>query len=270
MGQWLSERLGQQFVVDTRPGAGTNIATEAVVRAASDGYSLLLVTQTNAINATLYQNLNFVFIRDMTPVASIGNIPFVLLVNPSVPAKTVPELIAYAKTNPGKIDMASTGSGSLPHVAGELFKVMTNIDMLHVPYRGNYYADMLSGQVQVVFAPIPPSLEFVRTGRLRALAVTTSERSQTMPDIPTVSEFVAGYEASGWQGIGTPSGTPAEIINKLNNEVNAALADPTMKARLVDLGVAPTPMKPAEFGKFIANETEKWGKVVRSANIKPE
>lgn len=266
--QWLSERLGQAFVVENRPGAGTNIATETVARASPDGYSLLLVTSANAMNGTLYDHLNFNFIRDIAPVASLGGIPFVMLVNPSFPAKTVPEFIAFAKANPGKINMASTGNGTATHVFGELFKTMAGVDLVHVPYRGNPFADLLSGQVQVYFVAIPSSIEFIRTGKLRALAVTTATRSELLPDIPTVGEFMPGYEASAWQGVGVPKNIPAEIIERLNKEINAGLADPKMKARIVSLGAVPTPMTPAQFGKFIADETEKWAKVIKFANIK--
>jgi tripartite-type tricarboxylate transporter receptor subunit TctC len=270
MGQWLSERLGQQFVVENRPGAATNIATEVIVRAPPDGYSLLFATSANAINATLYDNLNFNFIRDIAPVASIIRVPYVMEVNPSVPAKTVPEFIAYAKANPGELNMASNGNGSGPHMAGELFKMMANVDLVHVPYRGNYYPDLLGGQVQVLFGPVPSSIGYIQAGKLRALAATTATRLEVLPDVPTVGEFVPGYEASGWQGIGAPKNTPAEIIGRLNEEINAALADPKMKGRLADLGSLPIPVTPADFSKFIVEETEKWGKVIRAANIKPD
>jgi tripartite-type tricarboxylate transporter receptor subunit TctC len=272
MGQWLSDRLGQPFVIENRPGAGTNIATEAVVRAPADGYTLLLVNVANAINATLYEKLNFNVIRDIAPVASIISQPQVMLVNPSVPAKTVPEFIAYAKATPGKINMASAGNGSPNHVGGELFKMMTGVDMLHVPYRGAAPAltDLLGGQVQVLFASLASSIEYIRAGKLRPLAVTTSTRLEVLPDIPTVGEFVPGYEASGFFGLGAPKNTPAEIIEKLNTEINAALADPKMKARLADLGGLPMPVTPAEFGKFIAAETEKWAKVVNFSGAKPD
>jgi tripartite-type tricarboxylate transporter receptor subunit TctC len=270
MGQSLSERLGQQFIVDNRPGAASNIGTEAVVRAPPDGYTLLLVTGANAINATLYENINYNFIRDIAPVAGIMRVPFVMEVNPSVPAKTVPEFIAYAKANPGKINMASAGNGSAQHVAGELFKTMAGVDMLHVPYRDNPRPDLLGGQVQVMFDTLPASIEFIRTGKLRALAVTTATRQEALPDTPTVGEFVPGYEASGWQGIGAPKHTPDEIIEKINTAIDAGLTDPQIKARIAALASAPMPMTPTEFGKFIADETEKWGKVIRAANIKPE
>ena len=272
MGQWLSERLGQQFVIDNRPGAGGNLATEAVVRAPSDGYTLLLVGSANAINATLYHKLKFNFLRDIAPAASIARQPFVMLVHPAVPARTVPEFIAYAKTNPGKITMASAGIGSAPHLAGELFKMMAGLDMVHVPYRGAAPAltDLLGGQVQLYFAGVASSIEYVRAGRLRAFAVTGATRSEVLPDIPLVGEFVPGYETSVWFGIGAPRNTPAEIIDKLNKEINAGLADPKVRARFADLGNTVLPGSAADFGKFIADETEKWGKVIRAANIKPE
>jgi tripartite-type tricarboxylate transporter receptor subunit TctC len=270
IGQWLSERLGQQFVVENRTGAGTNIAAETVVHALPDGYTLLWVTQTNAINATLYDTLNFNFIRDIQPVASILHVPAVVMVNPSVPAKTIPEFIAYAKANPGKVNMSSPGIGSINHVAGELFKMMAGVDLVHVPYRSSQFPDLLAGQVQVTFNPLPSSLDFIRSGRLRGLAVTSATRSDALPDVPTVGEFLPGYEATAWFGIGVPKNTPAEIVDKLNKEINAGLADPQFKARLVDLGGVPAPMSAAEFGSFIAAETEKWGKVVKFANIKPE
>ena len=272
IGQWLSERLGQPFVIENRPGAGTNIGTEAVVRAPADGYTLLLVGSSSAINATLYDKLTFNFIRDIAPVASIIRQPNVMLVNPSVPAKTVPEFIAYAKADPGKINMASAGNGSSSHVFGELFKMMAGVNIVHVPYRGGAPAltDLLGGQVQATFVPVPASIEYVRAGKLRALAVTTTTRSDALPDIPTVGDFVRGYEASGFVGLGAPKNTPAEIIEKLNKEINAALADPKIKARLADLGGTVLPDSPAEFGKLVADETEKWGKVIRAANIKPE
>jgi tripartite-type tricarboxylate transporter receptor subunit TctC len=271
MGQWLSERLGQPFIIENRPGGGGNIATEAVVRAAADGYTLLLCSANNAINATLYDKLNFNFIRDIAPVAGILRTPNVMVVNPSVPAKTVPEFIAYAKANPGKLTMASGGIGAATHLAGELFKVMTSVDIVHVPYRGlaTSLTDLLGGQVQVAFASTVSSIEYVKTGRLRALAVTAATRSDALPDIPTVDEFVPGYEASIWFGIGAPKNTPTEILDKLNNEINAAVADPNMKARLADLGGTILAGSPADFGKFIADETEKWGKVIRAVNIKP-
>jgi len=272
IGQWLSQRLGQPIVIENRPGAGTNIGTEAVVRALPDGYSLLLVTQSNAINATLYENLNFNFIHDIAPVASISRGPLVMEVNPSVPVKTVPEFIAYAKANPGKLNMASAGSGTPQHVAGELFKMMAGVNMLHVPYRGSPFAltALIAGEVQVMFDTLPASIEHIKAGQIRPLAVTTTSRSEALPDLPTVSEFVPGYEASSWYGVGAPANTPAEIIDKLNKEINAGIADSKIKARLADLGVAVVQTSPAEFGKFIVEETEKWGKVIRAANIKPD
>jgi tripartite-type tricarboxylate transporter receptor subunit TctC len=270
IGQWLSERLGQQFIIENRPGAGTNIATEAVVRAPPDGYTLLLASTPNAVNATLYDKLNFNFGRDILPVASIMRGPDVMVVHPSFPAKTVPEFIAYTKTNPGKVNMASSGNGSGPHVAGELFKMMAGVDIIHVPYRGGAPAltDMLGGQVQVMFATMSSSIEYVKDRRLRALAVTTVTRSEALPDIPTVSDFLPGYEASDWYGIGTATGTPASTVDKLNKEINAGLADPKIKGRLADLGGITAPGSPADFGKLIADETEKWAKVVRFAGIK--
>jgi tripartite-type tricarboxylate transporter receptor subunit TctC len=272
IGQWLSERFGQQFIVENRQGAGGNIGAEAVVRAPPDGYTLLLAAAPNAINATLYGNLNFNFIRDIAPVASFASGASVMVVNPSVPARTVPEFIAYAKANPGKISMASQGVGGTGHVSGELFKMMTGVNLVHVPYRGAGPAliDLLGGQVQVMFPATVSSIEYIRAGRLRALAVTAATRSDALPDVPTVGEFVPGYEASNWYGIGVPTGTPAEIIGKLNKEINAGLTDAKMKARLADLGETPFPGSPADFGKFIADETEKWGKVVKFAGIKPE
>jgi tripartite-type tricarboxylate transporter receptor subunit TctC len=266
--QQLSDRLGQQFIVENRAGAGGNIATEFVAKAPSDGYTLLLATFANAVNVALYKNISFDFIRDIAPVASIVRGPLVLEVNPSVPATTVPEFIAYAKANPGKINMASGGDGTPQHVAGELFKMMTGIDMVHVPYRANPLPDLLGGQIQVIFNPIATSIGYVREGKLRALAVTSATRSPALPDIPTVSEFVPGYEAGSWYGIGAPRNTPPEIIEKLNNEISSALADPAMEARFAALGAEPTPMTAAAFGKFIADETEKWGKVLKVANIK--
>jgi tripartite-type tricarboxylate transporter receptor subunit TctC len=272
IGQWLSERLGQPFVVENRPGGGGNVGTELVVRAPPDGYTLLLVNLTNIVNATLYDNLNFNFIHDITPVASISREPLGMEVNPSFPANTVPEFIAYAKANPGKINMASPGIGTTPHMAGELFMFMTGVKMVHVPYRSSAPAltDLLGGQVQMMFSPLPSSIEYVRAGKLRALAVTTATRSAALPDIPTVGDFVPGYEAATFFGIGAPKNTPAEIVERLNKEINAGLTDPNLKARLTDLGSVPTPVTPAELGKFIAEETEKWGKVIRAANIKPE
>jgi tripartite-type tricarboxylate transporter receptor subunit TctC len=272
IGQRLSERLGQPFVVDNRPGAATNIATEEVVHAAADGYTLLWTTTANTINATLYRKLNFNFIREITPVASIDRFPLVMEVNPSVPARTVDEFIAYAKANPGKINFASGGVGSIQHVAGELFKFMTGVSMVHVPYRGAalVLTDLLAGQVQVTFSPIGSSLAYIRAGRLRALAVTGPARTPTLPDIPTLAEFVAGYEATASDGLGAPRDTPASVINTLNKEVNAALVDPAIKERLAALGSVPAPMTPTEYGKFIAAETEKWAKVVKFAHIEAE
>jgi tripartite-type tricarboxylate transporter receptor subunit TctC len=272
IGQWLSERLGQSFVIENRPGAGSNIATEAVVRAPSDGYTLLLVSAPAAINATLYEKLSFNFIRDIAPVASISHVPHVMVVHPSFPAKTVPEFIAYAKANAGKINMASAGNGSTPHVAGELFKMMAGVNLIHVPYRsaGPALTDLLGGQVQVMFDNMASSIEHIRAGKLRPLAVTTTMRSETLPDVPTVSEFVPGYEVSNWFGVGAPKATPAEILDRLNKEINASLADPKLRARLADLGGTPLVGSPADFGKLIAAETEKWAKVIRAANIKPD
>jgi tripartite-type tricarboxylate transporter receptor subunit TctC len=272
IGPWLSGRLGQQFVVENRPGGGSNIGTEAVVRAPPDGYTLLLVSTTNAINATLYDKLNFNFIRDIAPVAGITRMPTVMVVNPSVPAKTIPEFIAYAKANPGKINLGSPGVGTPGHVSGELFKMMAGVDLVHVPYRGGgpVMTDLLGGQVQVLFGSTSLTIEQIRAGKLRPLAVTTTTRWEGLPDIPTVDDFVSGYEASAWAGFGTPKNTPTEIVDKLNKEVNAALADPNMKARLADLGGAVLPGSPADFAKLIAEEIEKWGKVIRAANIKAE
>jgi tripartite-type tricarboxylate transporter receptor subunit TctC len=272
IGQWLSERLGQQFVIDNRPGGGNNIGTEAVVRAPADGYTLLMAATPNAVNATLYDKLSFNFLRDIAPVASIIRAPYVMAVNPTVAAKTIPEFIAYAKANPGKLSMGSTGTGSGAHMAGELFKMMAGVDMVHVPYRGGGagLTDLLGGQVQVMFVSTVSSIEHIKTGRLRALAVTAAMRSDALPDIPTVAEFVPGYEASAWFGVGAPKATPAEVIGKLNKEINAALADPKMKARLADLGGTVLPGTPADFGKLIADETEKWGKVVKFTGIKAD
>lgn len=271
MGQRLSQRLGQQFVIDNRPGAGTNIATETVAKAAPDGHTLLLVGSPQAINATLYDKLNFNFVQDIAPIASIARGTYVMVVNPSFSAKTVPELIAYAKANPGKINMASSGTGTPPHVAGELFKMMSGINMLHVPYRGDAPAltDLLSGQVQVYFSSLSGAIEHIRAGKLRALAVTAATRSEALPDVPTVGDFVAGYEASGFWGIGTPKFTPPEIIEKLNKEINASLADPNLKAQFSELGATAFPLSPVEFGHFIAAETDKWGKVVKLSGAKP-
>jgi len=268
--QPLSERLGEQFIVDNRPGVASNIGTEVVARALADGYTLLAVVSTNTINATLYDNLNFNFSRDIAPVAATVRLPSVMVVTPSFPAKTVSDFIAYAKRNPGKVTMASAGTGTASHVTGELFGVMAGIDMLHVPYRGSYMPDLLSGQVQVVFSPVAQSIEFIRDDRLRALAVTTATRSDALPNVPAVAEFVPGYAAYIWDGIGAPRNTPAEIIDKLNKATNVSLADPNMKARLANLGAEPMIMTADEFGKFIAEETEKWAKVIKLAGIKPE
>src|SRR5262245_9612055 len=270
--QFLSERLGQPFVIENRAGAGGNLGTEAVVSAPPDGYTLLLVAAANAINATLYEKLNFNFIRDIAPVVTIVGVPNVMVVHPSVSARTVPEFIAHAKANPGKLNMASAGNGTTPHLAGELFKMMTGVDMVHVPYRGSGPAltDLLGGQVQVYFGPMPPSIEHIRSGKLRALGVTSARRSQALPDIPSVSDFVPGYEASQWYGIGVPKNTRADNIDKLNKEINAALAAPKLKARLADLGGTVLLGSPADFGKHIAEETEKWGKVVKFTGMKAD
>jgi tripartite-type tricarboxylate transporter receptor subunit TctC len=272
IGQWLNERLGQSFVTENRPGAGGNIGTEAVVNAAADGYTLLLATVPNAVNASLYEKLNFNFIRDTAPVAGIIRVPMVILLNPSVPAKTVPEFIAYAKANPGKINMASAGNGSAPHMAGELFKMMAGVNLVHIPYRGQGPAltDLLGGDVQVLFATAPGTTDYISTGKLRALAVTSAARADVLPQLPTVADFVPGYEASQWYGISAPKNTPGEIVGKLNREINAGIADPGMKARLAAIGGEPLPGSPSEFGMLIAEETEKWAKVVRAAGIKPE
>ena len=272
MGQWLSQRTGQSFIVENRPGAATNVATEAVVNAAPDGYTLLLSGLPNAINATLYDHLNFDFIRDIAPVASVAATTLVMVVNPSLSAKTVPEFIDFARTNRGAVNMATDGNGSVPHLAGELFKAMADVSMLNVPYRGTSpsIAALLGGQVQVFFASLPGSIEFIRAGKLRALGVTAAVRSNALPDIPTVGEFVHGYEASLWYGIAAPKKTPANVIDALNREINAGLADPQMQARFADLGSTPNPGSPADFGKLIADETEKWGKIIRAGNIKPE
>jgi tripartite-type tricarboxylate transporter receptor subunit TctC len=269
--QRLSERLGQPFVVEGRPGASGTIATEAVAHAAPDGYTLLLALGSNAINGWLYNNLHFDFVRDIVPIAGIARGPFVMEVNPAVPANTVPEFVAYAKANPGKINMASAGTGDLTQICGELFKMLTGIDLVDVPYRGaEVFTGMLSGQAQLYFGPLPSSIGHIKAGRLRALAVTTAVRTPALPDVPTVGEFVPGYEASAWQGIGAPRNTPAEIVDRLNKEINAMLAEPELQARLATLGEEPLVMTPAEFGKLIVDETEKWGKVIRAANIKIE
>jgi tripartite-type tricarboxylate transporter receptor subunit TctC len=272
MGQWLSERLGQQFVIENRTGAATNIGTEAVARAPADGYTLLLAHTANAINATLYEKLSFNFIRDIAPVAGIMRVPNVMVVNLSLPAKTVRDFIAYAKANPGKINMASGGAGGPDHMSGELFKAMTGVNMIHVPYRGLSPAlsDLLGGQVQVVFSSLPAAIEYIRAGKLRALAVTTATRFEGAPDIPTMGDVVPGYEASQWYGVGVPRNTPAAIIEKLNKEINAGLADPKLKAQLADLGGTMLPGSAADFGKLIAEETEKWAKVVKFSGAKPE
>jgi tripartite-type tricarboxylate transporter receptor subunit TctC len=272
IGQWLSERLGQPVIVENRPGAGSNIGARAVVRAPADGYTFLLVTTTNAINATLYNNLDFNLVRDIAPVGGLILVPNVMLVNPAVPAKTVPEFIAYAKANPGKMNMASTGNGTVPHVSGELFSMMAGVNMVHVQYRGAPQAltDLLGGQVQVYFASTTVSIEHIRAGKLRALAVTTARRSEALPDIPTVGDFLPGYESSLWFGVGVPRNTPAEIIDKLNIEINEGLADPKIKALVADMGGTVVAGSPAEFGKLIANDTEKWAKVIQTANIKAD
>jgi tripartite-type tricarboxylate transporter receptor subunit TctC len=270
MGQSLLERLGQSFFIENRTGAGGNIGTESVVRATPDGYTLLLAGLSNAMNATLYKKLNFNFIRDIAPVASICGAAYVIVINSSVPAKTVPEFIAYARANPSKLNMASSGSGSVSHVFGERFNMMTGINLVHVPYRGGFVPDLLGGQVQVAFGTILTCIQYIRGGMLRALAVTTATRSDVLPDIPTLAEFVPGYEASSWYGLGAPKDTPAEVIDKLNNEINAFAADPLIKARFAGLGVDPMSMTSAAFGKLIADETEKWGNVIRALNIKTE
>lgn len=272
VGQWLSDRLGRPFIVENRAGAGSNIATEAVVNAPADGYTLLLASLANAVNTTLYANLNYNFIRDTSPVAAISLDADVMLVNPSFPTKTVPEFIAYAKAHPGQISMASPGIGTSPHMAGELFKLMAGITMVHVPYRASppALADLLSGQVQIYFGPMAPSLEFARTGKLRALAVTTTTRAEALPDTPTVGSFLPGYEASAFYGVVAPKNTPLEIVNMLNKEINAGLVDAKLKAQLAVLGSSALVGSPSDFGKLIADETEKWGKVVRAANIKAE
>jgi tripartite-type tricarboxylate transporter receptor subunit TctC len=272
MGQWLSERLGQQFVIENRPGGAANIGTEAVVRSAPDGYTLLLISSAHAINATLFDKLNYNFLRDIAPIASIMRTPLVMQVNPSVPAKTLPEFIAYAKPDPGKINLASSGNGTPGHVSGELFKMMSGLNLQHVPYRGDAPAitDLIGGQVQVWFGSTIASIEHIKAGKIRALAVTTAMRTELLPEVSTIGEVVLGYEASSWYGVGAPSGTPTEVIDKLNREINAALVDPKMKARLADYGGTPLPGSPAEFGSLLATETEKWGKVIKFANIKPD
>ena len=270
VGQWLSERLNQQFIVDNRPGAASNIGTEIAAKAPPDGYTLFVAVSTNAVNATLYTNLNFNFIRDLAPVAGIGRTPFVMVLNPSFPAKTLPEFIAYAKANPRKIDMASQGMGTTPHVCGELLKAMTGVDFVHVPYRGNLMPDLLAGQVQFYFSPMAQAIELIKDGRLRALGVTTATRVDALPAVPAIAEFVPGYVATGWYGICAPTGTPAAIIDRLNSEIIAGVAAPDLQARFLALGVEPMPMTAAEFGKFIADETEKWARVIMLAGIKPE
>ena len=270
IGQWLSDQLGQQFIIENRPGAASNIATEAAVSAPADGYTLLLIVLTNVLNQALYSKLKFDFIRDVSPVAIIANAPFVLIVTPSFPAQTVPELIAHAKANPGKINMASGGNGAATHVFGELFKTMAGVDLVHVPYRSSYMPDLLSGEVQLVFNPIPQSMEYIRSGRVRALGVTTARRLEALPGVPALGEFVPGYEAIGWFGLGAPGKTPANIVNKLNAATSAAVADPKLNARLVSLGVDPMSMSSAEFGKFVRVDFEKWASVIKSADIKPE
>lgn len=272
LGQWLSQRLGQSFVIENRPGGGGNLGTEYVVRAAPDGYTLLLSSTANTVNASLYNKLSFDFVRDIAPVASISYEPNIMVVNPSVPAKTIPEFIAYAKANPGKINYGSAGIGSSQHMSGELFKMMAGVDMTHVPFRGTAPAltGLLGGQVQVMFASMPASLQYVRADKLRALGVTIPKRSEVLPDVPSVSEFLPGFDAEVYYGIGAPKDTPADVVERLNKEINAGLADPQFKARLLELGSMVLPGSPADFGKFIANETEKWAKVVKFANIKAE
>jgi tripartite-type tricarboxylate transporter receptor subunit TctC len=272
MGQWLSERLGQPFVIDNKPGAATNIATEYVAHAPADGYTLLWITSANTINATLYDNLNFNFLRDVAPVASFDRFPLVMEVNSSVPAKSVSEFIAYAKSNPGKINYGSGGVGSIQHVACEMFRYMAGVDLIHVPYRGSALVlnDLLAGRLQVTFSPVATSIGYIRSGAVRALAVTGATRSDLLPDVPTVGEYLPGYEASAVDGIGVPRDTPAEIIATLNRQINAALADPVVKSRIADLGSAPLVMSSGDFGRFVAAETEKWAKVIKFANIRPE
>jgi tripartite-type tricarboxylate transporter receptor subunit TctC len=271
-GQWLSERFGQQFIIVNRPGAGSNIAAESVVKAIPDGYTLLQLNIANAINATLYEKLNFDIVRDIVPVGGIIRVPLVMAINPSFPARTVPEFIAYAKANPGKINMASGGNGSPQHIAGEQFKMMAGVNLTHVPYRGNAPAltDLIGGQVQIMFDTTPASIELIRAGQIRALAVTTGVRSEVLPDVPTVGDFVPGYEASSWYGVGAPMNTPAEIVDALNKQINAGLADPKMKARFADFDGIPLAGSPADFGKLMADETEKLGKVIRAAHLKVE
>ena len=272
IGQWLSERLGQPFIIENRPGAGSNIATEAVARSPADGYTLLLVTTANAVNATLYDKLNYVFLRDMAPVAGLIRVPVVVEVNPALPVSTVPELIAHAKAHPHTLNMGSAGNGTVQHITGELFKMMTGVDIVHVPYRGQAPAliDLIGGQVQVMFDSMPASIEYVRAGKVRALAVATAARSPALPDVPTVGDFVPGFEASAWYGVAAPKGTPPEIVDRLNAKINAAFADPKIKARLTELGGMVLAGSAADFGKLVADETEKWGKVVKFAGAKPD
>src|SRR3984957_7763663 len=272
IGEWLSQRLGQPVIIDNRPGAGGNIAVETVVNAPADGYILLMTGPNNAVNATLYDNLKFDFLRDIEPVAAIMSVPLVMEVNLSVPARTVPEFIAYAKANPGKINMASAGNGTAVHVSGELFKMMTGVDMVHAPYRGSplAMADLFGGRVQIIFDNMPGSIGYIRAGKLRPLAVATVQRSDLLPDVPSLSDFVPGYEASAWYGVGAPKSTPAEIVDKLNREINLALVDPAMRARLIDIGGTMLPGSPGDLGRLIAEETEKWAKVVKFAGLKPE
>jgi len=270
MGPPLSARLGQSVVIENRPGAGGNIGAEAVVRAPPDGYTLLVMISGNAANAALYPNLNFDFVRDIAAVAFLGYTPFVMVIDPSVPAKTLPEFIAYAKANPGKTNMASPGTGTAPHLAGELFKMMTGVNLVHVAYRGNYMPDLLGGQVQVAFIAAAPVLGYIRSGKLRALGVTSAKRLGALPDVPAIAESVPGYEGSGWTGVGAPRGTPVDIVDKLNKQINDVMADAALKARLVALGIEPEPMTPAQFGKLIADAAEKWAKVIKFANIKAE
>jgi tripartite-type tricarboxylate transporter receptor subunit TctC len=271
MAQWLSERLGQPFVIESRPGAGgNNIATETVAKASPDGYTLLMALSANAVSATLYNDLKFNFVRDIAPVALVGYAPYVMVANPSLPTRNLAEFLSYAKANPGKINMASTGNGSSNQIFGELFKMMAGVDMVHVPYRGSLTPDLLAGQVQVAFTSIPLSIEYIRTGQLRALAVTTKSRVAVLPEVPAIAEFVPGYEASGWYGVGAPKATPTEIVDELNKTINAALADAKIEARLANLGVEPMAMTPAEFGKFIPEEIDKWARVIKAANIKAD
>jgi tripartite-type tricarboxylate transporter receptor subunit TctC len=267
IGQWLSDQLGQPIVIDNRPGAASNIGTEAAVRSAPDGYTIMITVLTNVLNQALYKNLSFNFLTDVTHVAGVANAPYVIVITPSLPAQTFPEFIAYAKANPGKINMASGGKGASSHIFGELLKIMAGIDIVHVPYRSNYVPDLISGQVHMLVAPMPQGIELVRSGKLRAIAVTTAKRQESLPDIPTVSEFVPGYEAVGWYGLGVPKGTPAEIVNRLNAAMNKALADPKLKERIATLGVEPMPMTPAEFTAFIGHESDKWTKVIKAAGV---